>query len=305
MFGYVTASKCQLGDEDYGVFCSYYCGLCRAMGRECSQISRLTLSYDICFLALVLSAVFGDGNETAQFRCAVHPGKKRRYVRNDRAVDYAASVGTILSYLKMSDDREDDGSRTAAAGMFFLRHGYVRACGKYPEVSNVIKQHLSALGKLENERCSSVDMAADEFAMILESVFTPGTVTDAAQRRSLSWLGYNLGRWIYMIDAYNDMDDDAKSGSYNPFLAGGAKPEEVRRDDGVKLSLTVTLENIASAFELLDIKRNKNVIGKIIYISLKQKQEAVFAGEKVKTAGRRCGAVCQNGHGGISTDGSI
>ena len=103
-------------------------------------------------------------------------------------------------------------------------------------------------------------------------------------------MGYNLGRWIYILDAYNDAEEDSKSGAYNPFLAGGAVSlEELKgsRKESIELGLTFTLENIASAFELINFKRNKSIVGKIIYTSLKQKQRLVLSGAEQENK-RKC-----------------
>ncbi len=283
MFGYVTAAKNQLGEEDYKTFCAYYCGLCRAMGRECSQLSRLGLSYDITFLALVLSSALGGEHEFAYRRCAAHPLKKRRSAVNDRAVDYAAAMGAMLTYRKLDDDRRDDRSLKAAAGLAALRRGYRRACGKYPQEEAMIRRQLEKLSALEEAGCGLIDETADAFAKILEHMFSPCFIDDDGARRALAWLGYNLGRWIYIMDAYNDMERDMEEGSYNPLLAGGKTPDFYRGGaaEEIELSLTFTLENIASAFELIELGENKRVIGKMIYTCLKQKQRAVLAGEDV------------------------
>ena len=204
---------------------------------------------------------------------------------NDPAVDYAAAVGVLLSYLKLADDRHDDRSFKAAAGMAFMHSAYRRAEKRYGAEADMIKQQLDILSSLEENRCGSVDETADAFAKILEGLFTPPFIKDEPTRRALAWLGYNLGRWIYIIDAYNDMDRDFEKESYNPFLAEGKTPREQKERPETELSLTFTLENIASAFELIDFKKNKSIIGKMIYTSLKAKQRSVLSGEDAGAQG--------------------
>ncbi len=282
MFGYISICREGLGDADANTFRAYYCGLCKAVGRECSHISRLGLSYDITFLALVLSSVLFENADITEERCAVHPFKKHQCVVNDAAVDYAARVGEILTYLKLKDDRDDEGSVKARLAMAALRSGKNKAVAKDKEVYDFISDRLSELSQLEKQNCSEIDEAADKFAKILEYVFTPDFVTDNDTRRILAWFGYNLGRWLYIIDAYNDIEKDYKSGSYNPFLAkadGGA--EEIKRDirERAEFTLTLTLENTASALELLKLHRNRGLIENIVYQGLKGKQKSVLGEE--------------------------
>lgn len=276
MFGYITVPKGLLTEEEYEIFTSYYCGVCKAMGKKASQISRLGLSYDITFLAIVLSGVYGNRSDSVRERCIAHPKKKNPCIKNDMVIDYSASVGVLLSYLKLADDWHDEKSIKALIGMAVFHSGYRRIMKNYPNEINEIKKQLNELSRLEKEKCKSIDETADAFAKILEYLCTPQFIKDEALRRILAWFGYNLGRWIYIIDAFDDIDDDRKTGSYNPLVEAGIEKSCAEQ---IELSLTFTLENLASAFELTEFKKNKNIIGKIIYTSLKQKQKIILEGK--------------------------
>lgn len=268
MFGYVTICREHLSEEGFNTFKAYYCGLCREIGKSCSQSARLGLSYDITFLAIMLSSL-SDGGETNTRRCFMKMGKPHLCVENDRAVSYAADMGVLLSYLKLLDDWKDEKSIKALMEMQLFRSAVKKAKSRYPKIYDQIRDCLNKLSVLEKEKCGSVDETADCFAKILEILFTPDFVTDEAQRRSLAWLGYNIGRWIYIIDAYNDLEKDIKQGSYNPFIYGSEK-------DNISESLTFTLENAASAYNLLAIKRNREVIENILYTALAIKQRQIL-----------------------------
>ena len=192
-------------------------------------------------------------------------------------MEYSASVGVILSYAKLSDDVYDDRSIKAALGMLALRRGAKRAQRRCPDTYEEIRNRLKNLSRLENDGCRIIDEVAEEFAKITELLFTPDFIMDENTKRALSWFGYNLGRWIYIIDAYNDYDGDMKRNRYNPFISAGGIDRKL-----TELSLTLTLSNIASAFELIPFKRNRDIIGKIVYISLKQKQDSIINKEVEK-----------------------
>ena len=280
MFGYIKPCKGQLGEESFNIFNAYYCGLCKAMGRQCSQLSRLGLSYDVTFLAMVLSSVLEGEYNTKCERCIVHPFKKKDCVKADTAVDYSACAGVMLSYLKLADDRHDEKSIKALFGMLLMYVGMRRAKRKYPAEYDYIKSCLDELSVLESENCSDIDRTADCFAKILQRLFTPDFITDCDTRRVLDWLGYNIGRWIFVLDAINDLEKDFKDKSYNPFLAGFDGTDiSVYRAEKVKeleVSLTFTLENAASSFELLKVHKNYDVLYRIIYDSLRIKQASVL-----------------------------
>ncbi|MBR0027644.1 MAG: hypothetical protein IJP58_03250, partial [Clostridia bacterium] len=146
-----------------------------------------------------------------------------------------------------------------------------KAKKRYPHIYEEIKRHLEDLSTLEAAKSGSIDETADCFAKILETLFAPDFITDEAERRALAWLGYNIGRWIYIIDAYNDIEKDSKKGSYNPFLC-----RESVDKNAVDKSLTFTLENAASAYNLLKIKRNGAILDNILYDALKFKQRTIM-----------------------------
>lgn len=277
VFGYVTVAKNQLTQEEYNTFLAYYCGVCRETGRAASQTARLGLSYDITFLALVLSSLYTPEETLKNGRCIPHPIKSRSFIASDPAVSYASAMGVLLEYLKLADDWHDERKLKALLGMAALYRGCKKVKKRYKEQSGYIKEQLDILSGLERDNCASVDEAADAFAKITERIFAPDFIEDKPQRRALAWLGYNLGRWIYVLDAYNDMEDDLKNGAYNPLLAAGFRNKE-QCAKKQELSLTITLSNIASAFELIDFKRNRALIGKIVYISLKDKQKGILFG---------------------------
>ncbi|MDD6484056.1 MAG: DUF5685 family protein [Clostridiales bacterium] len=279
MFGYVTASQEQLGEENFEIFCAYYCGLCRAMGKCCSQASRLSLSYDINFLAIMLSSVTDSKLKTREKRCVVHPIKKRKSAVGDTVLDYSACMGVLLSYLKMADDWHDDKSPKALLAMLVLRGGVRRARRQYPREYLYIRQMLCDLSALEKEGCTELDRVCDCFAKILEKLFAPEFITEDNVRRPLAWFGYNLGRWIYVIDAINDLDEDYKSGAYNPFLAGFSGDLEMYKRELLKnqsMTLTMALNNASGAFDLLEPNKNRDLLHKIIYGSLYIKQNTIL-----------------------------
>jgi len=272
MFGYVNIYKDELKIKDYNLFRGYYCGLCKAQGKNFSQISRLGLSYDITFLSILMSAVTDEEIKVTKSRCFVHPTKKRAVVMSP-STQYAANVGIILSYLKFKDDFKDEKSIPAFIMTALYKRSVSKARKNYSYLYNIIEENLNKLSSLEKENCSDIDELADPFAKILSAVFTPDFCPES-QKRQLSWLGYNIGRFIYIVDAIADREKDKKKNNFNPLLS--KTNEEIKNID---FSLSFTLENVAKSYELLDIKRNDSILRNIIYDGLKNKQADILSGQ--------------------------
>lgn len=286
MFGYVNICKDELKIKEYNLFRAHYCGLCKAIGKRGSEIARLGLSYDMTFLALVLSAVDKEKVCIFQKRCAAHILHKHGEIHNSRAIDYAADMSVILAYLKLYDDWQDDRSIKALFGMAAYYTAVRKVKRRYKNIYDDILNLLRKLTALEKENCSDIDMTADCFANILKILFTPDFIEDENTRRTLEWLGYNTGRWIYIIDAYNDIEKDVKKKNYNPFVIKYNINEEncteVKKDiaEKIQMSMDYTLASVASAYELLTVYRNDDILRNIIYIGLKSKQDYIMGKTK-------------------------
>ena len=302
MFGYMIPEKPELKIREYEVYRAHYCGVCRAIKKNHGNLPRLTLNYDTTFLALLLSALFEEEPNMEDCRCAIHPLKRRKMITNSEILSYAADMNVLLSWLNLADKWEDDKSRIAYAGMLALKPAYLRVTARYPEKSRNIHEQLEVLSQLEANRCDSIDQAAEPFAKLMEEVILYPSIDTGDQdhernKRALPWLGYHIGKWIYTIDALDDVENDIRSKSYNPFLyqywnreAGISdikddKDMKEMKDisdlpkdilDAAEFNLFATLSEIAKIFELLQFKRHKDIIGNIIYLGMQRKTETIL-----------------------------
>ena len=242
-------------------------------------MSRLGLSYDITFLFIVLSSVTDSSYDEKYESCIAHPIKKISYIRDTKVADYCAKMAGLLSYEKCLDDWNDEKSLKAVLGIIMYRKAYKKAYKVYNQVSVFIKNQLKELSEIEKNNVFDIDMAADKFAKVLSRLFTPDFIDDKDTKRQLEWFGYNVGRWIYIIDAIADIRDDYKKGRYNPLLCNEVADIEKYCSEICKkeeFTLTFNLENIASTFDLMKLHKNSKLLKKIVYISLPQKQEQIL-----------------------------
>lgn len=273
MFGYVNISEGIISEQDKELYKSYYCGLCKAIGTK-TQIFRLTLNNDLTFLSVLLSAI--DENEPtfiSDRNCIVHPKKKHKEISFDRIMDYVSDMNILLVYLKICDDALDEKKPSANLLKFLFGFRAKQTQAKYPVLSKNINTYLTRLSELEKKKCPYIDEVADCFAKILEEIFVPEFLSDDSSKKILSWIGYNLGRWIYIIDAYSDIEKDRKQKSYNPFLISEDKEIKTSTYD----ALTFALSNISNAFDLLEIRRNETLLKNIFFSGLPGVQDSIFS----------------------------
>jgi hypothetical protein len=283
MFGYIVPNKPELKIKDYELFRAYYCGVCRSIGKRHGHLKRLTLNYDSAFLAILLSAV---ANESCNFigkRCPAHPFDKRHMIDGSEIVDYASDINILLAYYNLEDKKRDDGTLAPVAAMAALRRTFKKLRKKYTNKCLIMEERLNELVALEKEKCASMDMAAEPFAKLMEDVMAYEPLCgEEKTEQILRWIGYNLGKWIYLLDAYDDLEKDIKESNYNPLIYQyeyeGQDIGEFKKEIGKKIefNLIYSLNQIAGAYELLDLKINKAILENIIYIGMFEKTEKIL-----------------------------
>lgn len=283
MFGYVTPFKSELKIREYNLFRAYYCGLCKTMGNEYNQLVRMGLNYDLSFLSLLLSSLEEEQDNVKIENCIAHPINKRMVIEDNESLRYTSSISIMLIYFKLLDDWKDDKSVKALVANIPFSKAIKKAQIENPIKYKVIKQKLDELSVLEANKCGEIDEVADVFGKLMQEISSPDFIKDEETKRVLKFLGYNLGRWIYILDAFDDMEEDIKSKSYNPLvlqyrykLGEDMELFTQRVKDSIEISLTFTLENISKSFELLDLKYNKEIVENIIYLGMRNKMEMIF-----------------------------
>ena len=270
MFGYILPPREDRAPDEHEQFRRIYCGLCHTLQHRYGFIARFILNYDFTYLAILLSA--GAEQPTCDSRCITSPFKKRLHYCENDALALAADESVILTYWQLMDGIADHGAwsglkyRALAA---ILKPAYRKAAALRPSFAAVTQEQLSILEKLEQQRSDSLDEPADTFATLLSAA--ANEVDDPIRNRVLHQILYHMGRWVYLIDAADDLSKDLASGHYNPIalrygLAEGKIPPEIRSQ--FVLTLDHSIHMAATAFELWDFGIWTELLSYTIYESL-------------------------------------
>ncbi|MGI6737592.1 MAG: DUF5685 family protein [Anaerovoracaceae bacterium] len=284
MLGYITADKPELKLKDYEVYRAYYCGVCKSIGRRWGQLPRAVLSYDAAFLALLLAGAADEDRSLTHERCPVHP-LQRRSIAHGGAVDYSADVMLLLAWNKLDDDVRDEGSLRARTARQLSRRLYRRLRRAHPALTEQIEARLRELAAVEAAGSEDLDAAGDVFGRLMAALFT-GFDAARESERALAQIGYQLGRWIYLMDAWDDLGDNMQSGAYNPLLRRyhWRAPESqedfrLRVHDETEKYLLFYLAELGKAVDLLAIRRNRDIIENVVYLGLLRRTEQALGKE--------------------------
>lgn len=279
MFGYIRPLKSELKVKEYELFRSAYCGLCNTLKNRYGYAARFLINYDFTFLTMLLSS----NEKSCGFehkRCSASPFRKKRACKSAPSFELCADYSMVLYYWKLRDSLDDGGfgeRLKARAAILLLWRAYRKAKVRVPDFDLKVRSRLSELSALEKSGCASIDETSDKFADILSAAAENGT--DEAERRALTQLLYHVGREIYILDAADDLKDDAKSGRFNAAAArynitDGIITDEVKEELRTTLSHSAALA--ASAYELLRPGMWSPVLENIIYLGIPWVTESVL-----------------------------
>jgi len=276
MFGYVRPLKGALSEEDSARYQAVYCGLCRVIGQRYGRIAQLFLNYDFAFLAMVL-AKEQDSPCIRCERCPVFPTRKRNSWSGDEGLALAAAESVVLSYWKLRDAVEDNrwGKKLLlllATGL--LWPGYRKAKKACPSFDATVMSCLAELRQLERANCAQLDRPADAFARLLQAA---SGVDGQPGQAALSQMLYHLGRFIYLIDAWDDLEDDRKSGNYNPILLQyGDKLEQGKAE--LQETMYASLGFAVTSFQWMELGVWTPIVEHILTLGLPAMEEVVLSG---------------------------
>lgn len=258
MFGYVQANMSALSPEEQMRYRSAYCGLCHALGERHGLTSRLSLTYDLTFLTLLLSSLYEPEEKSGEGRCIMHPKKKHLYMINP-CTEYAADMTVALAYYKCLDDWDDDRNIPHKCYASMLKKKYEKVKELWPEQCRGIEKSLRELSVIEHEKRLDPDAAAACFGRLMEYIvlYKKDRWEDCLKK-----LGFGLGQYIYLADAAVDLEEDRKHGRYNPLLNLLTSPEDFR------ITLTMVLGEASSAFECLPLVQDVHLLRNILYSGL-------------------------------------
>ena len=258
MFGYVTADYQALSAEDQEQYRQYYCGLCRALESRHGSISRLTLNNDMTFLLILLSSLYEPQEHAGKGRCLTHPLKARAYVCSDLCA-YCADMTVLLAYYKALDDRTDDHSLRGKVGAAALQKPFARVREQYPDKVGRIAGYISAINAYETEGGEDIDVPVNLSGKMLGEVFR---YRDDAWGDDLQALGEGLGRFVYLMDAYDDLASDLKKGRFNALrnFHGDSDFEAFCED-----TLLMLIAECTSVFETLPLEKHLPILRNVLY----------------------------------------
>ena len=269
MFGYVVVNKPELRIREFERYRSYYCGLCKTLQRKFGLQGQLSLSYDMTFLLILLSCLYETENQESAYRCIMHPLKKQKIIKNE-IMDYAADMTLLLTWYKCKDDILDERKLSKVIYGKSIKNKVDSIMQRYSRQGKAVYNNLQKLSICEKKELQDIDELSGCFGHLLEEIFV---IKEDEWEENLRRIGFYLGKFIYILDAYDDIEKDKKKGCFNPFIQ---KETERTFDDWIKQLLMLAAVEFAKEFEKLPIiEKDVEILRNIIYSGVWTRYEEV------------------------------
>ena len=264
MFGYIYVNRKELSEKDRKDYQSYYCGLCQALRKSSGVKGQVLLNYDMTFLIILLSGLYELENKEEEFFCPLHPGKKKIAYINE-VTQYASDMNVLLSYHNLLDDWQDEKNYPKHVMSMMLK-----------KEAEAVEAYMRKLNMLEHKRETNLDAIAGLTGEMLGEIFA---WKDDIWSEELHCLGFYMGKFIYLMDAYEDLEKDLRKKEYNPFESM-VKNSPQDFETLSKLILTSMMSECSKSFERLPILQHASIIRNILYSGVWSKYEYVQAKKK-------------------------
>ncbi len=255
MFGFVTANWKELDASQRERYGAVYCGICRSIHSRASGLARVTLSYDMAFLALLHMSLYEPEERAGKNRCMLHASPPTPWIAN-ACIDYAADMNVALAYYKAMDDVQDEGKPSAKLLAKALKPHLEPVEARFPRQCAAIRECIVQLNALEEAGTENPDLPASCFGRLMAELMV---WTDDQWSETLRSLGFWLGRFIYLADAMLDYDRDKRKKQYNPLLFREKDPQKWKE------YLVLAMARCTESYEKLPLVQDKALLDNIVY----------------------------------------
>lgn len=286
MFGYIRPKIPELKVREYDQYKGIYCSLCKRMGKEYGIASRFALSYDSTFLVLMMLGLEDECTPFQPGKCVFNPLKKCNYCTSGQVnFEFASALTVMMTYQKIRDDIEDSGfggKLKAYLVLPLVAGANKKAAKKYPELKKILDETIATQSQVEKEENPCLDACAEPTAQMLARTFAMIRPTDERLTRVLQNFGYFLGKWVYTVDAADDIEKDIKENAFNPFIIKFGLSKESTQEEIKQVktycneSLNAVLSQEVGSYHLMEIHHFEPIIHNIIFEGLPQMQKELL-----------------------------
>lgn len=272
MFGYVVANSDELKVKEWKEYKAFYCGLCSSLGKRHGAKGQVTLNYDCVFIAILLTGLYEPVTSEGKKFCPLHPTAKKAVLSNEM-VDYVADIDIMLAYHNLKDGWQDEKNVAKWLGYKALESDYRKTAEKYPRQKEALEVYMKTLNEIQERNDDNIDAAAGATGIMMGEMLV---YKEDEWTSYLRKIGFYLGKFIYLMDAYDDLEDDIKNKQYNVWKFYKDQDDFEEKCERV---LTYMMAECSKEFEKLPIFLDVEILRNILYAGVWSRFDKIRSGE--------------------------
>ena len=276
MFGYIIVNKAELKFKEFDIYHSYYCGLCQVLKERYGALGQMSLSYDMTFLLMLLTELYEPETRVAHCKCIAHPFEKHE-TRSNILTEYIADMNVLFTCYKCQDDWEDEKKFIPMVYGRMLEGRSKKQQERYGQKVSTIRLLMQKFTEAEKSGTADIDTMAGLFGEIMAQIVV---CREDEWSEILGRFGFFLGKFIYLMDAYEDVEEDIRKGTYNPLKKLYEEPDF---EEKCKTILMMMMSECCKEFEKLPIVDNVDILRNILYSGVWCRYEMVRSDRMKKT----------------------
>jgi hypothetical protein len=273
MFGYVVANSDELKVKEWKEYKAFYCGLCNSLGKRHGAKGQVTLNYDCVFIAILLTGLYEPETTEGKKFCPIHPTSKKTILSNEM-LDYVADLDIMLAYHNLKDGWQDEKNIAKLLGYKTLENDYKKTAEKYPRQKDALEVYMKELNEIQDRNDDNIDAAAGATGTMMGEMLVYKEDEWASYLRKI---GFYLGKFIYLMDAYDDLEDDIKKNQYNVWKF---YKDDDDFEEKCQRVLTYMMAECSKEFEKLPIFLDVEILRNILYAGVWNRFDMKRNGEK-------------------------
>ena len=277
MFGYLDIEKDKLEDGQRGLWQTFMCGLCFSTKKLYGDYPRMFISNDVNFFNVLFHSVTNTDVTVENKRCFSHPIRKRTVLQKTDLTEKLSVANVLLTYWNIYDDTVDGGSVKKKTALKMFAKSYNKAKKDNPWLDDILAKRYGELRELEQSNCNSIDRVAHAFALLSQDFATLMLGEYATEH--VQTLCYNLGKWIYLIDALDDVTKDIKRHNYNPFVCCynvGSALDLGKKYDELQFLMFAVLNRVAQSYNDLNLSKYTCILNNVLFDSIRNKTKQIL-----------------------------
>lgn len=272
MFEYIKNNKKEWSGTDRYIYKKYFNGINYSLKKKIGQKSQTFLNIDMTFLAILLSGIYEPKEKVEIFNSHFPPFKKHKRI-NSIIIDYVSDMYILLGYYKLYAEYMYTGNILKKRKADSIKPYLNKIKDKYERQIDVIEKSFMKFHEAEKSGEDNLSLVSNFNGEMYQSIFL--YKENDRWSKDLSDMGFAIGKFLYILNSYEDIEHDIKIKKYNPIVKS-KRFYKVNFETFIRQLIETELKCVRDCFNKMPIEKNYDVLNNILNKTICHKKKKKF-----------------------------